>query len=196
MSEIKVDKISPQSGTALQIGDASDVITIPSGATITNSGTANGFASPLYESIAIISDDKTYLVSGGTMTLGAWRTRDLNTEVSDADGIVSISTNQFTLGAGTYTIEWFTMGFYIGTHVTRLYNITDSSVTGWGSQPTGYANTGSDSSGVAVTTIAGSKVFELQHRCDTTRATNGAGAAIGHSGVTNRWSTIKILKHT
>ena len=43
MSEIKVDKISPQSGTALQIGDASDVITIPSGATITNSGTANGF---------------------------------------------------------------------------------------------------------------------------------------------------------
>jgi hypothetical protein len=43
MSEIKVDKISPQSGTALQIGDSSDVITIPAGATITNSGTATGF---------------------------------------------------------------------------------------------------------------------------------------------------------
>jgi len=43
MSEIKVDKISPQSGTALQIGDASDVITIPASATITNLGTANGF---------------------------------------------------------------------------------------------------------------------------------------------------------
>ena len=40
MSEIKVDKISPQSGTALQIGDASDVITIPASATITNNGTA------------------------------------------------------------------------------------------------------------------------------------------------------------
>jgi hypothetical protein len=43
MSEIKVDKISPQSGTALQIGDASDVITIPASATITNLGTATGF---------------------------------------------------------------------------------------------------------------------------------------------------------
>ena len=43
MSEIKVDKISPQSGTALAIGDSGDTITIPSGATFTNSGTANGF---------------------------------------------------------------------------------------------------------------------------------------------------------
>ena len=47
MSEIKVDKISPQSGTALQIGDASDVITIPASATITNNGTANGFGKVL-----------------------------------------------------------------------------------------------------------------------------------------------------
>ena len=40
---ISTDKLIPQSGTALQIGESSDVITIPSGATITNSGTANGF---------------------------------------------------------------------------------------------------------------------------------------------------------
>ena len=44
MSEIQANKLSPASGTALQIGDASDVITIPSGATIQNSGTATGFA--------------------------------------------------------------------------------------------------------------------------------------------------------
>ena len=43
MSEIKVDKISPQSGTALAVGDSGDTIPIPSGATITNSGPANGF---------------------------------------------------------------------------------------------------------------------------------------------------------
>ena len=43
MSELRVDKLTPQSGTALQIGDSSDVITIPAGATITNSGTATGF---------------------------------------------------------------------------------------------------------------------------------------------------------
>ena len=43
MSEVKTNKISPATGTALQIGDASDVITIPTNATITNLGTATGF---------------------------------------------------------------------------------------------------------------------------------------------------------
>jgi hypothetical protein len=43
MSEIQANKLSPASGTALQVGDSGDTITIPSGATITNSGTANGF---------------------------------------------------------------------------------------------------------------------------------------------------------
>ena len=42
-SELKTNKISPATGTALQIGDSGDTITIPSGATLTNSGTATGF---------------------------------------------------------------------------------------------------------------------------------------------------------
>ena len=42
-STILVDKIDPQSGTALEIGTSGDTITIPSGVTITNSGTATGF---------------------------------------------------------------------------------------------------------------------------------------------------------
>ena len=40
-------------------------------------------------SIAIIEDQKSAGTAGGTFTSGAWRTRDLNTEVSDPDGIVS-----------------------------------------------------------------------------------------------------------
>jgi hypothetical protein len=43
MSEVKVNKISPRSGTDVTLGDSGDTFTIPSGATITNSGTANGF---------------------------------------------------------------------------------------------------------------------------------------------------------
>ena len=43
MSEVKVNKVSLRSGTGLQLGDSGDTITIPSGATITNSGTANNF---------------------------------------------------------------------------------------------------------------------------------------------------------
>lgn len=42
-SELKVNKVSPESGTGVQLGDSGDTITIPSGATIANSGTATGF---------------------------------------------------------------------------------------------------------------------------------------------------------
>jgi hypothetical protein len=44
MSEIKVNKISPRTNCGtVTLGDSGDTITIPSGATITNAGTANGF---------------------------------------------------------------------------------------------------------------------------------------------------------
>ena len=46
MSEIKVNKISPRTACGtVTLGDSGDSITIPSGVTITNSGTAAGFGS-------------------------------------------------------------------------------------------------------------------------------------------------------
>jgi len=44
MGTLFVDKLDPQSGTSLEIGSSGDTITIPSGCTITNSGTSNGFS--------------------------------------------------------------------------------------------------------------------------------------------------------
>ena len=43
MSEVKVNKISPRSGTTVTLGDSGDTFTIPSGATINNQGTATNF---------------------------------------------------------------------------------------------------------------------------------------------------------
>jgi hypothetical protein len=43
MSEVKVNKISPRSGTNVTLGDSGDTFTIPSGATINNQGTAVNF---------------------------------------------------------------------------------------------------------------------------------------------------------
>jgi len=47
MSTLNVDKVDPSTGTALEIGSSGDTITIPSGATIVNSGTATGFGAAL-----------------------------------------------------------------------------------------------------------------------------------------------------
>ena len=57
MSELKVNKISPRSGTGVQLGDSGDTFTIPAGATITNSGTANGFG------VAIANDGDNRVVT-------------------------------------------------------------------------------------------------------------------------------------
>ena len=38
MSEVKVNKISPRSGTGVQLGDSGDTITIPAGANATLGG--------------------------------------------------------------------------------------------------------------------------------------------------------------
>ena len=61
MSEVKVNKISPRSGTDLTLGDSGDTFTVPSGgtltvasgATLTNSGTATGFASIDWQSTIV-----------------------------------------------------------------------------------------------------------------------------------------------
>ena len=46
MSELKTNKISPATGTAVALGDSGDTFTIPAGANIVNSGTATGFGTP------------------------------------------------------------------------------------------------------------------------------------------------------
>jgi hypothetical protein len=70
MSQIEVDKVIPQSGTALQVGESGDTITIPAGATITNNGTANGFGSADTEKVKVSSNDTTAGFLNGKLVAG------------------------------------------------------------------------------------------------------------------------------
>ncbi len=195
-SEVKANKLSPATGTALQISDSGDTTTIPSGATlaiasgatIANSGTASGFG--LFSSYAIIADQKAQNTAGGTFTSGAWRTRDLNTEIADPDGIVSISSDQFTLGAGSYFIRWVCPCYQVEYQQSRLYNITDSSVGGIGD--CNYVLYYGLSQGSTRVVIAGSKTFEIQHRSTSTYATQGFGAAANLG--TEKFASVEIFK--
>ena len=72
-SILKVDKLDPQSGTALEIGTSGDTITIPSGATITNSGTATGFGRVLQvitatDSTARSTTSTSYVTGSNTLS--------------------------------------------------------------------------------------------------------------------------------
>mgnify|MGYP003625386887 CR=1 FL=1 len=67
MSEVKVNKISPRSGTGVQLGDSGDKFTVPSGsnitidsgATIVNDGTATGFDTDTNDKVKVTTNDTT-----------------------------------------------------------------------------------------------------------------------------------------
>jgi hypothetical protein len=130
-----------------------------------------------FESYAIIADQKTAGTNGGGFTSGAWRTRDLNTELADADGIVSISSNKFTLQAGTYLVKASVPGYNVTRHMARLENDTDGTVVAYGTseytKSTDYVTTRSIV--IARFTIAGAKAFEISHHCQDDKATDGFG---------------------
>ena len=184
-------------------GELINIAPSTSGNVLTSDGTdwtsAAAAGGGLYASVAIICDQKAANTVGGTFTSGAWRTRDLNTEISDDDGIVSISSNQFTLQAGTYTLDWMAAAYNVHVHKTRLANTTDSS---YNYGMTAYVNdSGNDvvtySDGSAVVTIGSAKVFEIQHQARVGRSTNGFGESNSlFNADVEKYCLVKILKHS
>ena len=149
--------------------DSSGNVTFPANATC--SGTATGFGK--FTKYAIIADQKANNTQSGNFTSGAWRTRDLNTELADADGIVSISSNQFTLQAGTYLIKWSCPAYGRNYHASRLRNNTDGINYAGASTYADYnSNVQNESIGVARLTIGAAKAFEVQHRCSVSSSHN------------------------
>jgi hypothetical protein len=131
---------------------------------------------------AVFVDEKTTGTHGGTFTSGAWRTRDINTSKYNNISGASIGSNQITLPAGTYRIDASCPGISINQFASRLYNITDSSVTILGStEYTDQANSVHERSVIqGIFTIAGTKVFEIQNQCGSTKSTTGFGQATNY----------------
>ena len=98
MSEIQANKLSPASGTALQVGDSGDTITIPSGATITNSGTATGFASDFGSSYFAANRTSDFTVTDQTFVKA-----QINNEIVDVGNNYDTSNYRYTApAAGKY----------------------------------------------------------------------------------------------
>lgn len=154
----------------------------------TNEGISSG------RNYAILQDQKTAGTAGGTATAGSWFTRILNMEVYDLGDIVTLASNQFTLGAGIYLIETVAASFNTGRHKTRLRNITDgntaavgsSEITGTGIQTRSFLST--------IITITYDTVYELQHRVEGTQAVNGQGVESGAWGEIEVYASVKIVK--
>jgi len=136
----------------------------------------------------IIEDQQTAGTNGGTSTAGSWVTRTLNTLVYNNGSMASLSSNRFSLSAGTYCIDWDAPTGEVGKNKSRLYNYTAGSVVAYGQS----SSNSSSSSGTAVVTISSSTSFQIEHYCETAVDNTGLGVATG-SG-TEVYTRVRIRK--
>ena len=186
------------------VSDGDVSLTLPNGVGSANQYLANGstagqlaFVTPpgSFTSYAIISDEKSADTHGGTFTSGAFRTRDLNNEIADPDGIVSISSNQFTLGAGSYLISASAPAYQVNAHQTRLYDITNSAVVELGTKESSASSDGTTTQSFvkARVVITGNTVYEIQHRCYSSKSDFGFGPAADF-GAVEVYTIVEIFK--
>jgi len=133
MSEVKVNKISPRSGTDVTLGDSGDTFTIPSGATINNQGTAVNFG-------ATGSASWVTTVKTSTFTAVAGEGYFINT----TGGVVSVNLPAGTAGAVVAVKD------YAGTFDTNAVTLVQN-----GSDKIGGSTTNAtlEVEGIAVTLV-------------------------------------------
>lgn len=132
-------------------------------------------ASPIY--MIILEDRKATGTHGGDFNNGAWRTRDLNTEVTDAGGYCALAANEFTLAAGTYRIRAKAPAYAVNAHQARLYSVTGAAALAYGSSE--VAGAGDDTQTSSEIEYYGSflisTTLRIEHACETTNAGDGFG---------------------
>jgi hypothetical protein len=130
MSEIKVNKISPRSGTTLTLGDSGDDFVIPAGATLTNNGTASGFASIAWQSTIVTTSTLTAVAGNGYWidTTSNACTITLPASASVGDQII-FSDYKRTWGTNKITINQNSLNFQGASSPNPEYNTNGQSVT-------------------------------------------------------------------
>ena len=102
MSKLFVDQVDPKTATTLTLGTSGDTVSIPSGVTIANAGTATGFgiSSANTPNFLARKTGSAQNLSHNTYTLITFNTEDIDT-ASDYD----TSTSRYTFSvAGTYWV--------------------------------------------------------------------------------------------
>jgi hypothetical protein len=142
-----------------------------------------------------VRDEKSAGTNGGTFSSGSFQTRDLNTSVTNEITSASLSSNQITLPSGTYFIT-ATLPFHnSGRSKAKLRNTSDSSDAIIGT--TDFGSSADDQQGTNFITgrftIASSKTFEIQQRCESSTSGTGFGVA-SNFGVTEVYTDVQIWK--
>ena len=136
MSELKVNKITPKTGTSIQLGESGDTITIPCGATLTNNGTATGFGLSFCTTVKTspftATANKGFLINTGsavTVTLPA--SPSTGDELIIVDQTGQASSNNITLGRNGSKIKGGCVDLLMTTDRGGLRLVYSGSSQGW-----------------------------------------------------------------
>ena len=135
---LKVSNIETSSGSGtITLGQSGETVTIPSGVTIANSGTATGFGNtnaPIFYA---------YGSSGISLTNNAFTKITFDTEVVDASGIYDTSNNRVTFGStGRFVLA---VRLNVGSSGTNAYTIrVYRNGSGWRDVYTDYLSNNTD----------------------------------------------------
>lgn len=167
------------------------------GATVWLETTASAGSDIFGSQLLHIQDQKAANTHGGTFTLGAWRTRDLNTVLTNEISGASLSTNVITLPVGTYYCDGSAPCYQVRGHKARLYK-TNGTPVDLIIGLSGFVNNTSAALGYSFITgrftISEESTIELQHRSNYTKATNGFGVRVNLDSKVEVYSDIRIWK--
>lgn len=164
--------------------------------TATGSGTADwetpGGSGPYYFLLQQILSDGT---DNGTLTSGSWFTYPINTISYDPSSIASLSSNEFTLPAGTYRLEGDVVLYDCSRAKARLYDVTNSAVILPGESQ--YLGGGGSASMLVhgIFTLSGTTVLRMEARGESSVSNQGLGVAssFGDNEVYANLNFFKIL---
>lgn len=123
---------------------------------------------------AVLEDQKASGTAGQTLTNAVWVTRNLNTEVRDPSGIVSIASNEFTVTVDCWC-EFSTV--VCSTTKSRLYNVTDAAIVAEGTYPGVFSGQSGNPNSAGGGLLTAGKTYRVESRCGTGGNTAAGTAA-------------------
>lgn len=148
-----------------------------------------------FQDIAIFNETQANNTDGGTFTSGSYLKRVLNTTVVNNIAGCSIASSVVTLPAGTFYARGVAPQFMTNETRARLQNTTAGTTIQLGTNARSASSDATLTYSVVegVFTLATSSTIELQHRCVTTRATNGFGTPC-NMGDSEVYSSLYIVR--
>lgn len=157
-------------------------------------GQGSGGGAALY---AVVREEQAQNTFGGTSVATTWTTRVLNTIAFDPSSIVSsLTSNAFTLQAGTYILQVLSPMFADNATRVRIFNQTDSSVVVTGvSQNTNQGNSVyTNAAANCVVTLSGAKALRVEYWAGTAQASNGLGIPTNIASTVEVYTQVEIWK--